>query len=274
VEDEADIEMQLLLEGIYAKYGYDFRQYATASLRRRLTQALRASGLRSLSEIQERILRDPAHFQELLRHLTVQVSEMFRDPAFFRAVRTEIVPLLRTYPSLRLWIAGCSGGEELYAFAILLLEEGLLDRTTLYASDINPWALRKAEAGIFDLDRLAQFSDNHIAAGGKASLSEYYIAAYGSAVFDKALRRNVVFTDHSLATDHVFAEVQLVSCRNVLIYFDRGLQNRAMALFEEALCPHGFLCLGARETVRFSANADAFTPFRADERIFRKRGVR
>jgi chemotaxis protein methyltransferase CheR len=266
--------MRLLLEAIYVRYGYDFRRYAMSSLRRRLTQALQATGYRSLSELQERILREPAVFHDLLLRLTVHVSEMFRDPPFFRMVRTAVVPLLETYPSLRVWIAGCSSGEEVYAYAILLREEGLLDRATIYASDISPSALRSAEAGIFDLARIAQFNESYLASGGRAALSDYYTVAYGSAVFDRSLRKNVVFTDHSLATDNVFAEVQLVSCRNVLIYFDRELQDRAIGLFHEALCPMGFLCLGARETVRFSSYADAFVAFRADERVFRKRGRR
>jgi chemotaxis protein methyltransferase CheR len=268
---EGDIELRLLLEAIYLRYHHDFRQYATASLRRRLAKALEALGLGTLSALQERVLRDPALFQRLLTFLTVQVSEMFRDPPFFSAFRDEVVPLLRTYPSLKIWVAGCAEGEEVYALAIALREEGLLERTLIYASDISAQALQRAEAGIYALDRIALFSENYVAAGGHASLSDYYTAAYGAAVFDRSLRRSVVFTDHSLATDQVFAEVQVVTCRNVLIYFDKVLQDRAVGLFRDALCHKGFLGLGAGETLRFSEHVDAFEPVVREARIYRKR---
>ncbi len=266
-----EIEMRLLLEAIYLKYQYDFRQYAVASLRRRLAQALESLGLPTLSALQDRILRDPAVFRQLLAFLTVQVSEMFRDPEFFRALRLRVVPLLSTYPSLRVWVAGCSTGEEVYALAIVLREEGLLDRSLIYASDISARALEKAEAGIYDVDRIASFSEAYVAAGGRGSLSDHYTAGYGAAVFDKTLRSNVVFTDHSLATDQVFAEVQLVTCRNVLIYFDHDLQTRAVGLFRDSLCRKGFLGLGARETLRFSPHAEGFDAFVPEARIYRKR---
>jgi chemotaxis protein methyltransferase CheR len=268
---EVDIELRLLLEAIYLRYHHDFRQYATASLRRRLRSALERLGLATLSALQERVLRDPGVFQQLLPFLTVQVSEMFRDPPFFRALRDEVVPVLRTYPSLKVWVAGCATGEEVYALAIVLREEGLLDRTIIYASDISPQALERAEAGIYELDRIAPFSEGYAAAGGRASLSDYYTAAYDAAVFDRSLRRSVVFTDHSLATDQVFAEVQLVTCRNVLIYFNEELQRRAVRLFREALCNRGFLGLGAGETLRFSEHADAFEQILPAVRIYRKR---
>jgi chemotaxis protein methyltransferase CheR len=268
---ELDIEIRLLLEAVYLRYQHDFRHYALASLRRRLPKALEHFGLDSVSALQGRILRDPAAFRELLPFLTVQVSEMFRDPAFFLAVRQEIVPRLRTYPTVRVWVAGCSTGEEVYALAILLREEGLLERSIVYASDVSPEALERAEQGIYELDRVAQFSANYAAAGGRGSLSDYYTAAYGAARFDPALRANVVFTDHSLATDHVFAEVQLVTCRNVLIYFDAALQNRAIGLFKDALCRRGFLGLGLGETLRFTEHADAFEPLDARLRLYRKR---
>ncbi|BDG05486.1 CheR family methyltransferase [Anaeromyxobacter oryzae] len=270
-QTEFDLELRLLLEAIYLRYQHDFRRYAMASLRRRVGQAMERLRIPSLAALQERVLRDPELFQQLLPFLTVQVSEMFRDPAFFRAMREDVVPHLRTYPSLRVWIAGCSTGEEVHAVAILLAEEGLLDRTLIYASDISPQALRAAEEGIYALERIAEFSASYVAAGGRGSLSDYYTAAYGAAVFDRALRRNVVFADHSLATDQVFAEVQLVTCRNVLIYFDHELQDRAVGLFRDALCHRGFLGLGSKETLRFSRHADAFTPFVPEVRIFRKR---
>jgi chemotaxis protein methyltransferase CheR len=265
-----DIELHGLLEAIYVQYHSDFRQYAQASLRRRLGQALAGLGFETLSSLQGSVLRDPRLFQRLLRYLTVGVTEMYRDPAFFRAVRNDVVPVLRTYPSIRVWVAGCSTGEEVYALTILLREEGLLDRTILYASDINPHALQSARDGIYPLDRLPQFSDSYRAGGGHASLADYYTAGYDAAVFDRTLRRNVVFADHSLATDEVFAEVHLISCRNVLIYFNRTLQDRAVGLFARSLSPRGFLGLGAKETLRFSTHASKFEVFAADAQIYRR----
>jgi chemotaxis protein methyltransferase CheR len=266
-----DIELTLLLEGLYLKYHYDFRRYALASLKRRLTQAMHKFGCDSLSGLQGKALRDPEVFRELLSFMTIQVSEMFRDPSFYRALREKVAQVLQTYPSLKVWVAGCATGEEVYSLAILLREEGLLDRTLIYATDLNQDALRAAEAGTFDLNRMAQFSEAYREAGGRASLADYYTVGYGAALFDKTLRKNVVFSDHSLATDSVFAEVQLVCCRNVLIYFDRELQDRAIGLFRDSLCRRGFLGLGSRETIRFSAHAAAFEEFDRQERIYRKR---
>ena len=269
-----DIELQLLVDAIYLKYHFDFRGYARASLKRRLKTAMLRFSCLTLSQLQHMVLHDAAVFPVLLDYLTVQVSEMFRDPDYFRALREEVVPLLRTYPSLKVWVAGCSTGEEVYSLAILLREEGLLERTLVYATDINPHALKRAEAGVYELDRIANFTLNHQKSGARSSLSDYYTAGYGRAVFDKSLRQHVVFSDHSLATDSVFAEVQLVSCRNVLIYFDRTLQNRALGLFRDALCRKGFLGLGAKESLRFSACADAFSDFVRDERIYQRQSDR
>ena len=266
-----DIEMKLLLEAIYQKYHYDFRGYAMASVKRRLLQARERFGARSFSMLQDMVLHDPHMLAELLPHLTVQVSEMFRDPLYFRAIREQVVPHLRTYPSLKVWIAGCSSGEELYSFAILFREEGLEERTMFYATDINADALKKAEAGVYSLDRIKLFTENHRLSGGKSSLSDYYTAAYGGASFDKSLRKTTLFSDHSLATDAVFAETHLTSCRNVLIYFNRELQDRAIGLFKGSLARKGFLGLGARETLRFSTYADAFTEFNREEKIYQKR---
>jgi chemotaxis protein methyltransferase CheR len=266
-----DIEMGLLVDAIYLKYHFDFRGYAGASMRRRLKAAMARFSCDTVSQLQDRVLHDASFFPALLDYLTVQVSEMFRDPSYFLALRKEVVPLLRTYPSLKIWVAGCSTGEEVYSLAILLREEGLLKRSLIYATDINPQALRRAEAGIYDLDRIASFTLNHQRAGGRSSLSDYYTAAYDRAVFDKSLREQVVFSDHSLATDSVFAEMQLVSCRNVLIYFDRKLQDRALGLFRDALCRKGFLGLGSKESLRFSGCAEAFTDFVREERIYQKR---
>jgi chemotaxis protein methyltransferase CheR len=271
VDSITDIELPLLLEAIYAKYQYDFRHYAMASLKRRLGQALPRFGVHSLSGLQERILREPEAFHELLSYLTVQVSEMFRDPGFFRALREQVLPVLATYPSLKIWVPGCSAGEEVYSLAILLREEGLLARTIIYATDINAAALEAAKRGIYPQDRIAAYSKAYQAAGGKGSLSDYYTIAYDSAKFDETLTHDVLFSDHSLATDHVFAEVQLVSCRNVLIYFDRELQDRAVGLFSESLERSGFLGLGSKETLRFAAHASAFSEFVPEHRIYRKR---
>lgn len=266
-----DIELQLLIDAIYLKYHYDFRGYAQASLRRRMRAALLRFNCSSLSQLQDRVLHEPAMLTAMMDFLTVQVSDMFRDPAYYQALRRHVVPMLRTYPSLKIWIAGCSTGEEAYSMAILLREEGLLDRTLIYATDINGQALQKAEAGIYDLDRIAGFTENHRRSGGSSSLSDYYMAAYGRAVFDKSLRRNIVFSDHSLATDSVFAEVQLVSCRNVLIYFNRGLQDRAIGLFRDALCRKGFLGMGAKESLRFSDHSDDFVDVDREYRLYQKK---
>lgn len=267
-----DIELRLLVDAIYHRYHYDFRDYAVSSLKRRLLTALNHFRCTTLSGLQERVLHEPEVFPELLEYLTVQVSEMFRDPHYYRSLRDKVVPLLRTYPSLKVWVAGCSAGEEVYSLAILLREEGLLERTLIYATDINAQALQKAEAGVYDIERIPLFSENHARSGARSSLSDHYTAAYGRAVFDKTLRRHIVFSDHSLATDSAFAEVQLVSCRNVLIYFNRELQDRALGLFSEALCRKGFLGLGSKESLRFSSYAGAFDDFVLEDRIYQKGG--
>lgn len=266
-----EIEFDLLLEAIYQHSHYDFRGYSRASLARRLAQACQHFGCDSLSMLQHRVLHDTAIFRDLMNFLTVQVSELFRDPAYYRALREQVLPHLRTYPSLKVWVAGCSDGEELYSLAILFREEGLESRTIFYATDLNPEALRKAENGIYSIDRLPQFTANHRASGGKTSLSDYYTAAYGAAVFDKSLRAQTVFSEHSLVSDEVFAEVHLVSCRNVLIYFDRQLQDRAIGLFEQSLARGGFLGLGMQETLTFSSFAPLFEAFAPQEKIYRKR---
>jgi chemotaxis protein methyltransferase CheR len=270
-EKVEDIEIQLLLEGLYQRYHFDFRHYAQASVKRRLKQAREHMGFRSFSALQESLLHDPGMLSHVLGFLTVQVSEMFRDPSYFRAIREKVVPHLRTYPSLKVWIAGCSSGEELYSFVILFREEGLEQRTLFYATDINQDALGKAEAGIYDLDRIQLFTENHRKSGGKSSLSDYYSAAYGKASFDKSLRKQVVFSDHSLVTDAVFAEMHLVSCRNVLIYFDRALQDRALGLFKDSLARKGFLGLGSKESMRFSGHVGSFTDCVREEKIYQKR---
>jgi chemotaxis protein methyltransferase CheR len=256
--NDTDLELHLLLEAIYRKFHHDFRCYSLTSLRRRLEEARVRLGCATLSELQARLIHEEGTFAELMRYLTVQVTDLFRDPRFFRTLREEIVPVLRTYPSVRVWIAGCSTGEEAYSFAILLEEEGLLGNAILYATDINPDSLRVAEAGRYSIDRLPTFTENHLRSGARGPLSEHYTAAYGAALFNRSLRKKIVFSDHSLAADAGFAEMQLISCRNVLIYFDRPLQNRALALFKDSLSRRGFLGLGTRETLRFTEQEKEF----------------
>lgn len=270
--DTEEIEIKLLLEAIFHRYHYDFRGYALASLRRRLKQAREKFGTRSFSALQDVVLHDEAAFNDLLSYLTVQVSEMFRDPFYFRDLRDRVVPLLKTYPSIKVWIAGCSAGEELYSLAILFREEELSNRTIFYATDINADALEQARRGIYSLDRVAGFTANYQRYGGRGSLSDYYTAAYGGTRFDPTLTNNVVFSDHSLVTDSVFAEVQFVSCRNVLIYFDRPLQSRAIGLFKDSLARRGFLGLGSKESLRFSDHAESFEEFSIPSRIYQKVG--
>jgi len=257
VADE-DLELNLLLQAIYARFHYDFRGYARSSLRRRLDSALAAFNCRSLSALQDRVLHDEAVFPALMRFLTIQVSDLFRDPGYFLVFRERIVPVLRTYPSLRLWVAGCSTGEEAYSHAIILAEEGLLEKSTIYATDINQDSLATARAGIYASDRLRTFVDNHQRAGASVPLSAHYTAAYGSVVFSRYLRDKILFSDHSLATDSVFAEMQVVSCRNVLIYFEHALQERALGLFKDSLCRRGYLGLGPPETPRFTQHERDF----------------
>ncbi len=265
-----DIELRLLLEAIFRRYHYDFRNYSMASVKRRLAQAKDRFQCESFSQLQDKVLHDETMLPQLINYLTVPVSEMFRDPSYFRFLRHDVMPHLRTYPSLKVWIAGCSTGEELYSLAILFREEKLENRTLFYATDINVRSLEKAQAGVYELDRIAQFTRNHRDSGSKTSLSEYYTVAYNAAIFDKSLRERAVFSDHSLVSDSVFAEVQLVSCRNVLIYFNRPLQDRAMGLFKDSLVRKGFLGLGSRESMRFSSHAKCFTDFSRELRIYQK----
>ena len=263
-----DAELTALLDAIYHAYHYDFRRYSEASLLRRLRNAQLFFKVTSLPRLQDKLLREPAMLNELLRFLTVQVSDMFRDPMYWQGLRERVLPYLRTYAALRVWVAGCATGEEAYSLAILLHEEDLLERTQIYATDINPEALRVAQDGVFETERLARFSDNYRLAGGKGSLGDYYAAAYGGAVFDRLLKKSIVFSDHSLATDHAFAEMQLVSCRNVLIYFERELQARALTVLTDSLCHKGFLGIGTKETLRFSPLAPRYKECDAEARIY------
>jgi chemotaxis protein methyltransferase CheR len=270
--DPADIEIELtmLMQAIYLKYSYDFRDYTRASQKRRVMHALRQMDCQSVSALQERVIHEPAAFARLLQYLTIPVTQMFRDPSFFVALRQQVVPVLRTFPFLKIWIAGCSTGEEVYSMAILLREEGLLERTLIYATDINPQSLARARKGIFPLDSMRDYTRNYQQAGGTRAFSDYYTVAYDGALFDRSLAENITFADHSLATDSVFSETNLISCRNVMIYFKRSLQERALGLFHESLRHHGFLALGSKESLAFSDRASGFDDVDKRERIFRK----
>ena len=264
------LEVELLLEAVYRHYGFDFRTYAYASLRRRVWKRIQAERLDTVSELQGAVLHDPAALERLLDDLSVNVTAMFRDPNFFLAFREKVVPMLRTYPFFRIWHAGCSTGEEVYSMAILLEEEGLYDRARVYATDMNERVLRQARAGIFPLERMQEYTDNYIKAGGRRSFSEYYTAGYDGALFHPALLRNTVFAQHNLVTDRSFSEFNAILCRNVLIYFDKSLQTRVHRLFYDSLATFGVLALGGKETLRFSAFEDCFDTVAPAEKIYRK----
>lgn len=264
-----DGELDALLATIFDHYHYDFRGYARASLRRRVGNAVSQLRTGSVPALREQIIGDARAFGQLLPWFTVQVSDLFRDPSFFLRFRTEVVPMLRTYPSRKLWVAGCSTGEEAYSFAIILAEEGLLERTRIYATDIYEPSLQTARAGVYELDRMRTFTENHRLAGGTQSLSQYYATGPTGAVFERSLRDHITFADHSLATDAVFAECEVVSCRNVLIYFAADLQNHALGLFDEALVRGGWLGLGPKETIDFSPLKGGY--HHTGERWYRKR---
>ncbi len=264
------IEIELLLEGIFRHYGFDFRAYAYASIRRRLWKRIEEEGLASVSALQERVLHEPEMMEKLLLDLSINVTAMFRDPSFYVAFREHVVPMLRTYPFIRVWHAGCSTGEEVYSMAMLLREEGLYDRSRIYATDINEVVLKRAKAGIFPLERMQEYTDNYLRAGGKRSFSEYYTAKYGGALFDQSLTKNVVFSQHNLVTDRSFSEFNVILCRNVLIYFDKTLQSKVHSLFYDSLAMFGVLVLGSKETPRFMAHEECYEQIAPPEKIFRK----
>jgi len=264
------IEIELLLEGIFRHYGFDFRAYAYASIRRRLWKRIEEEGLASVSALQERVLHEPEMMEKLLLDLSINVTAMFRDPSFYVAFRQHVVPMLRTYPFIRIWHAGCSTGEEVYSMAMLLREEGLYDRSRIYATDINEVVLKRAKAGIFPLERMQEYTDNYLRAGGKRSFSEYYTAKYGGALFDQSLTKNVVFSQHNLVTDRSFSEFNVILCRNVLIYFDKTLQSKVHSLFYESLAMFGVLVLGSKETPRFMSHEECYEQIAPPEKIFRK----
>ncbi|MDD3132636.1 MAG: protein-glutamate O-methyltransferase CheR [Bacteroidales bacterium] len=265
-----DIEIELFLQAVLLKYGYDFRNYGKAHIKRRVRHRMSVSGLPSVSALIHKLLYDPHFYQEVLQDLSITVTEMFRDPEFYKTLRQEVVPLLKTWPFIKIWHAGCASGEEVYSMAILLHEENLLRRAQIYATDFNQAALNKARQGIYPIDRIKEYTHNYQQAGGKSSFSDYYNAHYDSVMLDKQLKENIVFADHNLVTDGVFGEMNLVVCRNVLIYFDKELQNKVLNLFFESLTPGGFLCLGSKESLRFAANAGSFEVISEKQRVYRK----
>ena len=265
-----EIEIQLLLEGIYQCYGYDFRNYAVSSLKRRIRRILEAENLDTVSALQAQVLHDRESLQRFLLAITVNVTSMFRDPSFFVAFRNQVVPLLRTYPYLRIWHAGCSQGQEVYSMAILLQEEGLYNRCRIYATDANERVIQQAKSGIYPLSLMQQYTQLYLQAGGKHSFSEYYTAAYDSAIFRASLKDHIIFSQHNLATDHSFNEFHVILCRNVLIYFDQTLQKRVHHLFHESLCQLGILCLGRQESLRFSPYEHDYEAVEKTEKIYRR----
>jgi chemotaxis protein methyltransferase CheR len=264
------LEIELLLEAVFRRYGFDFRQYAQASLKRRLWRRAYAEGAGSISDLQAKLLHDPQSMERLLLDLSINVTSMFRDPTFYVAFREKVVPLLHTYPFTRIWCAGCSTGEEVYSLAIVLEEEGLYERTRIYATDINESVLATARAGIVPLDKMQQYTQNYIRGGGKHDFSRYYLAAYEAAQFSKELTENVVFAQHNLAMDRAFNQFNVIVCRNVMIYFDKPLQDRVHALFYESLEQFGVLALGHKETLAFTPLADRYEELDPAERIYRK----
>jgi chemotaxis protein methyltransferase CheR len=275
VEDAYDpgleaLEIRLLLEAVHQRYGFDFREYAPASLKRRLWRRVRAERVGTISALQEKVLHDPPAMQRLLLDLSISVTSMFRDPSFYVAFREQVCPLLATYPFTRIWNAGCATGEETYSLAIVLHEAGLYDRCRIYATDINEAVLEDARLGVFPLAKMQEYTANYIKAGGTTSFSDYYTAAYDGAQFNRSLVENVVFAQHNLVSDGSFNEFNVVVCRNVMIYFDRTLQERVLALFDESLARFGVLALGHKESIRFTSLAPRYEELNATERLYRK----
>ncbi|SCY19103.1 CheR family methyltransferase [Desulfoluna spongiiphila] len=270
IENER-LEIQLLLEAIYRKYGYDFRSYAFTHTKRRLEHRRAIENLDNFSEMQHRVIHDEGFFNTLLLDLSINVTEMFRDPWFYKRVREVVFPHLRTYPFAKIWHAGCSAGQEVYSMCILLEEEGMDDRVQVYATDFNELILQRAKEGIYPMDLVREYTANYQKAGGDCSFSDYYTADYDNVIMKRSLKENVLFSSHNLVTDGVFGEMNLIFCRNVLIYFNRELQNRVLNLFYDSLCPGGFLCLGSKESIRFSSVADQFEVVSEREKIYRKK---
>ncbi|MBE9127033.1 MULTISPECIES: CheR family methyltransferase [unclassified Coleofasciculus] len=264
------LEIHLLLEGMFRYYGFDFRDYALASLKRRIWNTIRDEKLTTISGLQEKVLHDPACLERFLLGLSVNVTSMFRDPSFYVAFRRRVVPLLRTYPFIRIWHAGCSTGEEVYSMAILMQEEGLYHRCRIYATDMNEMVLKQAKAGIFPLELMQEYTQNYLQAGGKRSFSEYYTAAYDHAIFRSFLKENIIFSQHNLVTDGSFNEFNVIFCRNVLIYFNQSLQQRVHTLLYESLSRFGVLGLGRQETLKFTPYENDYEALDQREKLFRR----
>ncbi len=265
------MEISILLEAIYQKYGYDFRQYSKAHVTRRIRNRMALSRLEDVSQIQTKVLKDEIFAYELLQDLSITVTEMFRDQDFYRSLRENVIPVLKTYPFIKIWHAGCATGEEAYSMAIILQEEGLYDRTTIYATDFNQHALNKAKEGIFSNSMMKEYTINYQLSGGKESFSSYYTSNYDNVIMNQSLKKNIVWANHNLVTDSVFAEVHLILCRNVLIYFDSSLQNKVQKLFYESLINGGILCLGSKEGLRFTEFHEKYIELDKKQRIFKKR---
>lgn len=271
--DLFNIELQLLLEAIFLRYGYDFRNYSKAHIKRRVLNRLGTSRLNTITQLLDKVLRDPVFFREFLDDLSINVTEMFRDPEFYKSLRQNIIPKLRTYAYFKIWHAGCATGEEAYSLAILLKEEGLLDRCQVYATDFNQKVLEIAKEGVYHKDDIEQYERNYLLSGGKNKLSDYYQTMYGSVIFNKELSNRIVFADHNLVTDSVFADVHLILCRNVMIYFEKNLQENVLNLFYESLVPSGILCLGTKESIKFTRFEKLFDVIDEKQKIFKKRIV-
>jgi len=270
-EDTFELKISLLLEAIYQKYGYDFRQYSKAHINRRIRNRMAMSGLEDISQIQAKVLKDESFANLLLQDLSIIVTEMFRDQDFYKSLRHNVIPVLKTYPFIKIWHAGCATGEEAYSMAIILQEEGLYDRTTIYATDFNQHALNRAKEGIISNARIKEYTANYQLSGGKESFSDYYTSSYGSVIMNQSLKKNIVWANHNLVTDSVFAEVHLILCRNVLIYFDDNLQNKVQKLFSESLKTGGILCLGTKEGLRFTEFHEKYSELDKKQRIFKKK---
>ncbi len=268
-----DFEIGQLLDAILFRYGYDFRNYAQASLKRKILGRVNLSGLGSVSEMIPKIMHDPDFFERFLKDISVTVTEMFRDPYVFKKIRENVCIHLKTYSRINVWHAGCATGEEVYSMAILLKEEGLLEKTRIYATDFNNHSLQVAKKGIYPAKQIKLFTKNYLAGGGGASFADYYKARYDSAKIDESLKKNITFANHNLMKDQVFAEMHLVLCRNVMIYFDRKLQNRVLNIFKDSLIHRCFLILGDKETLDFTEVKDAFEEYSKKERIYRKKNV-
>lgn len=264
------IEIELLLEGIFRHYGFDFRNYASASLKRRIRHFMREENVPTISALQDKVLHDAACMERFLLALSINVTSVFRDPGFYLAFREKVVPWLRTYPFIRIWHAGCATGEEVYSMAILLKEEGLDERALLYATDMNEAVLARAADGIFPQDKMKGYAENYLKAGGKHSLADYCTTQYGHAIFQSGLKKNIVFAQHNLATDGSFNEFHVLLCRNVMIYFDRVLQARVHKLLYESLMPSGLLGLGDKETMRFSPHEGCYEEVDRSEKWYRR----